>query len=304
MFILVLSRFSLHIKNNVLKLNQIIVLILEFYYANINNNVPILKWNEVKKVEVYNQLAKYPVFTIAEVEQLTGNSNTAYSLMNRLMKKGLMKKVRKNIYSVVNPVTGQIVATRYQIACAITDTAYISHHSAFEYYGLANQVFYEIYVSSELKFNAFEYNHMTYKYVASRIQEGIVEAKNTTGVRITDLERTVIDSIRDFNKIGGLEELLNCLEGIHFLDEKKVLRYLEIYNTQGLYQRVGYLLQHYQKEMQLSNDFIDSCKEKIGKSRRYLLNEESQKNIYNSEWKLMIPEGLFDITEQGGELLV
>ena len=85
MFILVLSRFSLHIKNNVLKLNQIIVLILEFYYANINNNVPILKWNEVKKVEVYNQLAKYPVFTIAEVEQLTGNSNTAYSLMNRLM---------------------------------------------------------------------------------------------------------------------------------------------------------------------------------------------------------------------------
>ena len=71
MFILVLSRFSLHIKNNVLKLNQIIVLILEFYYANINNNVPILKWNEVKKVEVYNKLAKYPVFTIAEVEQLT-----------------------------------------------------------------------------------------------------------------------------------------------------------------------------------------------------------------------------------------
>ena len=304
MFILVLSRFSLHIKNNVLKLNQIIVLILEFYYANINNNVPILKWNEVKKVEVYNKLAKYPVFTIAEVEQLTGNSNTAYSLMNRLMKKGLMKKVRKNIYSVVNPVTGQIVATRYQIACAITDNAYISHHSAFEYYGLENHVFYEIYVSSESKFNTFEYDNMTYKYVASRIQEGIVEAKNTTGVRITDLERTVIDSIRDFNKIGGLEELLNCLEGIHFLDEKKVLRYLEIYNTQGLYQRVGYLLQHYQKEMQLSNDFIDSCKEKIGKSRRYLLNEESQKNIYNSEWKLMIPEGLFDITEQGGELLV
>lgn len=255
-------------------------------------------------MEVYNQLAKYPVFTIAEVEQLTGNSNTAYSLLDRLMKKGLMKKVRKNIYSAVNPVTGQIVATRYQIACAITDTAYISHHSAFEYYGLANQVFYELYVSSESKFNAFEYDHMTYKYVASRMQEGIVEAKNTTGVRITDLERTVIDSIRDFNKIGGLEELLNCLEGIHFLDEEKLLRYLEIYNTQGLYQRVGYLLQQYQKEMQLSNDFIDCCKEKIGKSRRYLLSETNQHNIYNSEWKLMIPEGLFEIAEQGGELLV
>lgn len=258
----------------------------------------------MRKVEVYNQLAKYPVFTISEVEQLTGNLNTAYSLLDRLMKKGLAKKVRKNIYSVVNPVTGQIVATRYQIACAITETAYISHHSAFEYYGLANQVFYELYVSSESKFNTFEYDQITYKYVASRTQEGIVAAKNTTGVRITDLERTVIDSIRDFNKIGGFEELLNCLKGIHFLDEKQLLKYLTIYNTQGLYQRVGYLLQHYQNEMQLSTDFINCCKEKIGKSRRYLLNEANQQNIYNTEWKLMIPEGLFEITEQGGDLLV
>ncbi len=255
-------------------------------------------------MDVYNQLAKYPVFTINEVEKLTGNSKTAYSQLDRLMKKGLIKKVRKNIYSVVNPVTGQIVATRYQIACAVTDTAYISHHSAFEYYGLANQVFYEIYVSSGTKFNAFKYDHVTYKYVASRMQEGIVEAKNTTGVRITDLERTVIDSIRDYNKIGGFEELLNCLEGVHYLDEAKLLRYLKVYNTQGLYQRVGYLLQHYQKEMQVSNDFIDSCKEKIGKSRRYLLNQSIDGSTYNREWELMVPEGLFEITEQGGDMLV
>lgn len=255
-------------------------------------------------MSVYNQLAKYPVFTIDEVEKLVGNIKTAYSLLNRLMKKDLIKKVRKNIYSAVNPVTGQIVATRYQIACAITDTAYISHHSALEYYGLANQVFYEVYVSSETKFNSFEYGHMTYKYVASRMQEGIVDAKNTTGVRITDLERTVIDSIRDYNKIGGFEELLNCLEGIHYIDESKLIEYLAIYNTQGLYQRVGYLLQHYQDEMQLSNNFIDYCKDKIGKSRRYLLNDSNVRNIYSSEWKLMIPEGIFKITEQGGDILV
>lgn len=255
-------------------------------------------------MDVYNRLAKYPVFTIEEVEKLAGNSKTAYSQLDRLMKKGLVKKVRRNIYSAVNPVTGQIVATRYQIACAITDTAYLSHHSAFEYYGLANQVYYEVYVSSENKFNTFEYDKVTYKFVASRMQEGIIEAKNTTGVRVTDLERTVIESIRDHNKIGGFEELLNCLEGIHYLDEGKLLKYLEIYNTQGLYQRVGYLLQHYQKEIQLSNYFIDFCKEKIGKSRRYLLNEYTESSSYNGEWELMVPQGLFEITEQGGDIIV
>lgn len=246
-------------------------------------------------MKVYTELAKYPVFTIEEVKKFTGNEKTAYSKLYSFMKKGLVKKIRKNIYSVVNPTTDQLVATRFQIACAITDTAYISHHSAFEYYGLANQVFYEVYVSSEKKFNHFDYDHISYKYVASRMQEGVVEAKNTTGVRITDLERTVIDSIRDFNKIGGFEELLNCLECIHYLDELKLKQYLDIYNTQGLYQRVGYLLEHYRKEMQLSEEFIDYCKDKIGKSRRYLVSQAKAESYYNSEWELMVPKGIFEI---------
>jgi predicted transcriptional regulator of viral defense system len=255
-------------------------------------------------VDVLTKLAKYPVFTIDDVKKLTGNEKTAYTQLNRLMKRDWVRKVRKNIYSVVNPTTGQIVATRYQIACAITDTAYISHHSAFEYYGLANQVFYEVYVSSETKFNHFEYDLVTYKYVASRMSEGILEARNTTGVRITDMERTVVDSIRDFNKIGGFEELLNCLEGIQYLDENKLKRYLDIYNTHGLYQRVGYLLDHYRKEIQLSKEFIEYCKSKIGKSTRYLVSETKGNSFYNSEWKLMVPEDLFTITDQGGHILV
>lgn len=157
---------------------------------------------------VLTELAKHPVFTIDDVKKLVGNEKTAYSQLNRLMKKNLVKKIRKKIYSVVNPTTGQLVATRYQIACAITGTAYISHHSAFEYYGLANQVFYEVYVSSQTKFNHFEYDDITYKYVASRMKEGVVEAKNTTGVRITDLERTVVDSRRDLIGTDGTERVI------------------------------------------------------------------------------------------------
>jgi predicted transcriptional regulator of viral defense system len=255
-------------------------------------------------VKAYTELAKYPVFSIADVKKLTGNEKTAYSQLDRLMKKGLVKKIRKNIYSPINPTTGQIVATCYQIACVITDTAYISHHSAFEYYGLANQIFYEVYVSSETKFNHFEFDHVTYKYVASRMKEGILEAKNTTGVRITDLERTVVDSIRDFNKIGGFEELLNCLEGIQYLDKTMVKQYLDIYNIQGLYQKVGYILEYYRKEMQLSKDFIDYCKGKIGRSIRYLVSETNGDSYYNNEWGLMVPGGTFEITEQDGDLLV
>jgi predicted transcriptional regulator of viral defense system len=247
-------------------------------------------------MDVFTKLAKLPIFTIDDLFALSGNTKTAYSQLSRLMKKGKVRKIRKKLYSVVNPQTDQLVASRYQIACAITDSAYISHHSAFEYYGLANQVFYEVTVSSKTKFNHFDYDQISYKYVASRSEEGVVSAKNITGVKLTDLERTVIDSIRDFNKIGGFEELLNCLKSLHALDEEKLKHYLEINNTQSLYQSVGYLLQHYQLELGLSKEFIELCKTKIGKSNRYLISDYKKGCHYEREWKLMVPRGLFQMS--------
>ncbi|MGV8147180.1 MAG: hypothetical protein ACLKAK_12075 [Alkaliphilus sp.] len=80
--------------------------------------------------------------------------------------------------------------------------------------------------------------------------------------------------------------------------------YLDAYDTQALYQKTGFLLEHYRKDVLLSQEFIDYCKQKIGKSRRYMLSETDEKSHYNSEWELMEPEGLFKITEQGGDMLV
>jgi len=51
--------------------------------------------------------------------------------------------------------------------------------------------------------------------------------------------------------------------------------------------------------MQLSEEFIKHCKDRIGKSRQYLVSEAKDHSFYNSEWGLMVPEGLFAITNQG-----
>lgn len=240
----------------------------------------------------YIELARIPVFSVKEVEKLTNNTKTAYSFLNRMMKRGEIRKIRQNIYSWVNPTTGQIAASHYQIGCAITSSAYISHHSALSYHGLANQIFYEIYVSSETRFRDFEFEGISYKYVASKLTAGIIKAKNTTGVRITNLERTVIDSIKDFEKIGGFEELINSLEIMYYLDENKLKTYLDGYNLQSLYQKTGFLLSYYKTSLQISDDFIKYCKSKIGKSTRYLLKESIGENFYNNTWQLVVPKNL------------
>ena len=116
-------------------------------YLNISHGEHKTKWGE--KVKGFSELAKLSVFSVDDVEAISGNVHTARSMLARLVDKGFVRKIRNNMYSVVNLSTDGVVASRYQIACAINDSAYLTHHTAFEFYGLANQVYYEVYVASE-----------------------------------------------------------------------------------------------------------------------------------------------------------
>jgi predicted transcriptional regulator of viral defense system len=261
----------------------------------------ILIFKEVKTVVGYAELSKMNTFSMEDVYKLVRNKKTASSLILRLSKKGFVKKIRNNLYTCVNVATGSVYASRYHIACAINEIAYLSHHSAFEYAGIANQVYNDVYVSSKIKFADFEFEGITYRYVVSKFDGGIITPRNSTGIRVTSLERTVIDSIKDFEKIGGIEELLNCISVVPYLDEKQLMAILDAYDMQFLYQKAGFILEHYKSELQLSDGFIEYCKTKTGKSTRYLTKESDS---YCKEWQLVVPAGLFDMTLQGGIPLV
>src|SRR5659263_25167 len=212
-------------------------------------------------------------FSMADVNNLVWNKKTASSLIFRLSKKRLVKRIKNNLYTCINVADGSAIASKYHIACAINATAYLSHHSAFEYVGIANQVYYEMYVSSRIRFTDFEFDGITYKYVASKLDAGVIDPKNTQGIRITSIERTVIDSIKDYEKIGGLEEILNCISAIPYLDEKQLILFLDAYNLQFLYQKTGFILEYYKNQLQISDQFLHYCKIKTGKSTRYLTKD-------------------------------
>jgi len=251
-------------------------------------------------MKYYKDLAEHQCFTRADVEKLTGNAKTASSLLLEYQKKGYIESVKRNLYVSMSLENNRVIPNRYRIASNITDESYISHHSAFEYYGYANQVFYEVYVSGAKRFADFEYDGITYHYVAPRINFGVV--LNDDGVRVTDIERTVIDGINDFEKIAGFEELLRCLELIPYVDENKLLHYLANYGKQFLYQKSGYILNYFRNELRLSNKFFDVCEIKVGKSIRYLYNGiDNEMNVFDNHWQLYVPKNLLNILSQGSE---
>jgi predicted transcriptional regulator of viral defense system len=251
----------------------------------------------------YKSLLEKGCFTWNDVVEITGNRNTASGIIQNYLKKGYIQKVKRDLYVAVDLASDEPVADKYTIASHLTDSAYISHHSALEYHGCANQVSYEVYVSSIKRFHDFEFGGFKYRYVMSRIDDGVVEKSN--GVKVTDLERTIIDSINDFEKIGGLEELLRCLELIPYADEAKLLNYLNRYAKQFLFQKTGYVLEHFRDSMQLSERFFEACEAHIEKSVRYLYRGlEREKNIYNKRWRLFVPPDLLAIVSEGANKFV
>ena len=249
----------------------------------------------------YKELTGLQCFTRADVERVTGNPDAANSLIYSYQKKGLIASVKRNLFVAVSLETGQAVPNRYRIASSVSDSAYITHHSAFEYYGCANQVFYEVYVSADKRFSPFEYDDIMYRYVAPRASFGVAEKSD--GVRVTDMERTVLDAIGDFDKIAGFEELLKCLELIPYLDENKLLSYLKQYDKQFLYQKAGYILSHFKDELRLSDAFFTNCEREVTKSVRYIWRGiQHQPNIFDNRWQMVVPKQPLGLLSQGGEI--
>jgi len=106
----------------------------------------------------------------------------------------------------------------------------------------------------------------------------------------------VLDGINDFEKVMGLEELLRCIDMVSVLNEEKLLSYLGMFNKQALYQKTGYILEHYKDSLGLSDNFFKQCENKVGKSKRYF-NKYGQK--YNAQWRLVVPENLMKVTQKG-----
>lgn len=254
-------------------------------------------------MNLYFELMQVPVFTMEDVCKYYDKDKieSARSAVKRLLKQGTVVKIRNNMYTCISGETGAPIANRFQIASKITPTSYVSHHTAVEYYGLADQVYYDVYVSSETKFQSFEFDGYTYQCVLAKCKLGIESVKYSGGIKVTDKERTLVDTIKDMDKISGLEETIANIQGLHNLQEKRIVQYLEAYNNQFLYQKMGFLLWNLRKQLGLSDEFFSLCRQKIGKSKRYLTKDTSDA-VYNDTWKIVVPKSISHI--KNGEEIV
>jgi predicted transcriptional regulator of viral defense system len=244
---------------------------------------------ETVMYDYLTKLHKKVLFSLDDVVDITHDKRRASSLLGNYQKKGLVSKIRRNLYCVNNLATKLPEASKYQIASHLSPTATVVGHAAMEYYGFAHQTFYELTVASATRFTSFEFDGIQYIWIGSKNPNGVVSPIGDSLTRVTSLERTIVDCIDKIELCGGVEELFNCISAIKFVDDQQLLQNLKFYDKIALYKKTGFVLSLQDNQLHLPKDFFDFCCEKsIHSTTRLTTLEPCPK--YVSKWRLYIPD--------------
>ena len=244
----------------------------------------------------YEKIIYIKVFNFEDICKLTGNSNTAKSLIRAELEKNHIKKVKHNLYVVCNLENNNPIGNPFMIGSKVSNNSYISYRSALEFHSKSKEIFPTISVSSPKKFEDFEFDNYSYKYISNKFDFGIIEVNR---IRVTDKERTFIDCVNKPELAGGSEFLITALEKIGKINGQKILEYLLYYRSRKLYAKVGFMLNWLNYIFDVEQKVINECYVKAG-SIKYYFDKETIKsrNRYIRYWNLIIPEEILSKGEE------
>ena len=238
-------------------------------------------------MKYYQEFAKKMVLTFGDVESIVGNRNTAARIVADYEDKGILIRIKKNLYAVASLENGGFIPNEYQIGCYLKPNAFISHHSAFVFRGFYNQVYSTVDVSSPTRFGNVFFAGKEYRHHYSSVLEQVETVGNA--IRVTTMERTIVDSIKDMKKTMELEELIRCIEMVPWAKEDRLVHLLSLYENRLLWKKVGFLLKNCSIKFELTDSFFETCRQNGGNSLGYFSSEEKTSQRYDKEWGLYVP---------------
>jgi predicted transcriptional regulator of viral defense system len=247
------------------------------------------------------------IFSIADAQEVVGSTYIATKLLvNGLVEKSWLFRLIPGKYLIVPLSAGEeaeftgdwFVVGKYLIAPA---QYYFSYYSALVIHEMTTQPVMTVYTSTPKRRKKTKVLGATYQNVYTNPGKiwGIEEVwvKPTEKVRVSDLERTIIDCLNNPKLCGGISELAKGIwikrDEINF---ERLLSYAERFNSKAVIKRLGFLLELFD----LSSEIQKKLKEKATSTFVLLDPSLPSAGKYQSKWHLRInlnPEELKESTK-------
>lgn len=254
-------------------------------------------------------LNQHPVFRRKEfVDYLqasgTVNVNTIRESLAYHVKKQHITAITRGYYAVTSSLkSGSAMADDPMlIAGRVTEDAMVAFHSALSYHGLAYSLLNTHYYYSQRSVKPFKFNGIGYQRVCfppgllshQRMVESALQDRQGLDIRVTSVERTLVDCLHRPHYAGGWEEIARAVEAVSLLDIDRVIHYALLLNNATVAATLGFLLEQHQAALAVTETHLQQLEKHIPKSKHYLDKERRPNGHYRlqSRWRLLVPEQL------------
>lgn len=248
--------------------------------------------------------ATHPVFTHAEyvaAHTATGRSSrTSNNLLGRYVRAGRLVRVRRGLYAVVPPGVDPQHATvdPYLVATKLADDAVVAYHAALQFHGKAYSVWRRYHYVSRARGRPTRFRNLRFVPVQAPLAVrslpdlggGVVEQRHAGGVvRVTTLERTLVDVLDKPDRAGGWEEVFRSLEMVEFFDLDAVADYALKLGTSLTVARVGFYLEHHRDTLMVEDHHLEALRPHVPTQPLYLDSRRESGRLV-ADWNLVVPE--------------
>jgi predicted transcriptional regulator of viral defense system len=259
-------------------------------------------------------LRTHPVFTAKELTEYLARQKarskwTEKALLAYHLKKKHIARVRRGLYTTVPPgsKTGTPLIDSYLLASRMAQDAVLAYHTALEFHGRAYSTFQNFYylTNSSARVVVYRGNRFQPVKFPRRLREhgktlfGVLDRERSgLSLRVTSLERTLVDTLDRPDLCGGWEEVWRSLESVEFFDLDQIVEYSLLLANATTIAKVGFFLEQHKQALMVEESHLRRLREHRPRSPHYAARGDKRPVQLSSQWNLILPT---DVVERSWE---
>jgi predicted transcriptional regulator of viral defense system len=227
-------------------------------------------------------------------------------------KAGRVVRVRRGLYAVIpaGADADSYPVDPFLVAAKLTADAVLSHHTALEFHGRAYSVQEHFIYSASRPLGPLTFRSHVFR--GAKFPQALRRAGNESfsvsiteragmELRVTSLERTLVDVLDRPDLSGGWEEIWRSLESVEFFDLDKVAEYALLLGNATTGAKVGFFLEQHRDPLMVEDRHLKALHDLRPRQPLYFDRSNRTSGRLVSEWNLVVPKEV--IERAWGEVL-
>jgi len=260
---------------------------------------------KVQDFFIENPVFRHEVFVAFLESTGSRRPKTREALLAYHVKAGHLLRIRRGLYTVVPRgfTPEDYPVDPYLLAGCLTVDAVLSHHSALQFHGKAYSVHHRFtyltrnarrpFVFRGQEFVAVPFSRALLEQQAELF--GVTTQHHAGGeVRVTSLERTLVDVLVRPDLGGGWEEVWRSLESVEYFDLEQVTDYTLMLRSATAVAKVGFFLEQHRDALMVDESHLAGLRKHAPKQPCYLERSRRAAGKLVPVWNLVVPPAVLD----------